>query len=125
MATLWVHGEYTHAKAILPPENVDRVIPFIDAMGPKISACYRFEREGKTYFRLIGPFPRGVALVSSQPEYIFDENGKFVTWCSDPGDMPSFGEKWGADRLSPKLTREEMRELWIRDGGALAPAREG
>ncbi len=51
------------------------------------------------------------ALPSSRPEYLFDNEGKFIDWCLDPGDCPKCQKKWPL-KNSIILKDKEIREFY-------------
>lgn len=64
------------------------------------------ERDGATTYHLHGDLPPDyvLALPSEPPVYVFDQTGRYLEWCRDPGDGP------GADYW-PKWPRGEGREV--------------
>jgi hypothetical protein len=60
------------------------------------SSIVQLKRDGAIYYELSGRMYSFPVLVfpSSPPVYIYDESGKFVEWCSDPGDQIEFRERW-------------------------------
>jgi hypothetical protein len=48
-----------------------------------------------------------MALPSEPAAYVFDNSGKYVDWCRDPDDMPSYWEKW--PRGDGEMTSSELR----------------
>jgi hypothetical protein len=40
------------------------------------------------------PPPWAAAFPSDRPSYVFDGTGRFLDWCSDPGDAKVFRNRW-------------------------------
>ena len=102
--TWWVGSEFYYARTI-SPEGVLTVGDFVKRFGkPRLIRV--LERDGKEYYELSGRIPSVVTLSfpSSPPAYVFDEQGRFVTWCRDPGDQPDYRKEWpfmSTNRVDP------------------------
>lgn len=54
------------------------------------------ENNGRQCYEFTGPSDIDwiIAVPSAPPVYVFDKDGAFVTWCSDPGDLAEYGKTW-------------------------------
>ena len=91
----WLGSEWLCAVRIRPTE-VHTVSDHLRRFGePRL--VYEVHHDGATFYEFTG-FSRGglplLALPSSPPAYVYDQRGQFVTWCSDPGDQPSYRQAW-------------------------------
>jgi len=108
--SLWVASEVYYARS-MSPSGVHTVADHYRRFGEP-GRITRFERDGVAYYELSGisrRFPTlALALPSAPPAYIYDESGKFVEWCSDPGDQPDFRGRWpvtGGQLVDPSTFR--------------------
>ncbi|MEI8289306.1 MAG: hypothetical protein WCH99_07520 [Verrucomicrobiota bacterium] len=94
LATCWIGSEIYYAKSI-SPSGVRTVADHFHRFGEP-HRITQFQHQGATYYELSGIAHKVPALAfpSSPPAYIYDDSGKFVAWCSDPGDRPAFRELW-------------------------------
>ena len=93
------HIPYWRAK---PPSSVTNVRSFFDWM-PEPRGALRITVENKRYYQMTGP--AGRVLASGPSAYTFDEQGQFIGWTPDMGDI-HFPEM----AFSPKA-RQEMISL--------------
>jgi hypothetical protein len=92
-----VWSEVHYARQIYPA-GVAAVRDFYGRFGePRRVEMLR--RDGQVYYEFTGPLPSRwvLAVPSAPPVYVFDARGDFVTWCRDPGDMPSYRHDWPVD----------------------------
>ncbi len=103
-----VASELAYAR-LKRPDNIDDVLDFYVRFGESHGALV-ISVDGSDYVEIAGPLPPlwSLAIPSSRPAYVFDDTGRFVDWCSDPGDNPSWRQRWPKDGSS-KLTDEEIR----------------
>jgi hypothetical protein len=107
----WVGSEIYHARSI-SPSGISTVADFFQRFGePRF--IRPVHREGNTYYELGGraPSPSLFVFPSSAPAYIFDEQGRFVEWCSDPGDTPSYRQRWpltDTNKIEPATFKEKF-----------------
>ena len=94
LAACWIGSEVYYAKSI-SPSGVRTVADHFHHFGEP-RRIIQFQHDGRTYYELSGDTHKipALALPSSPPAYIYDDSGKFVAWCSDPGDQPAFRELW-------------------------------
>ena len=110
----WVGSEVYYARSIRPT-GVRDVAGYFQRFGEPRSVRL-VERDGQSYYEFTGrgPWPSMLVLVvlpSSLPAYVFDEQGKFVEWSSDPGDQPSYRSRWplaGADGVDVTVVKEKF-----------------
>ena len=96
LAAAWIVGEVRYSHRIDPGGIRDLSEHFQRFGSPQ--RIYRVSRADATFYYLSG-FPDGqpprFAYPSSPPAYIYDQNGRFVDWCSDPGDCsPDWSNRW-------------------------------
>ena len=104
----FLHSEATYAR-LKDPAGIATVADFYQRF--QISSRASIVRVDEIeYICLTGPLPPNwsLALPSSPPEYVFDQQGTFVDWCSDPGDTPSWNRKWMPNVKTP-LSDVEVR----------------
>ena len=103
-----VYGEVSCAR-LKDPTGISTVVDFYDRFHVSSRASI-LHVDNAEYFCLYGPLPPrwSLAVPSSPPVYLFDDEGKFVDWCSDPGDHPSWNQKWMTNRGVP-LSDSEVR----------------
>lgn len=94
IAAYWIGSEVYYARSI-SPKSISTVREFFDRFGepPRIRMV---ERGGQSYYEFTGRLPSRwlFAFPSAPPVYVFDEQGRFAGWCSDPGDAPSYRSTW-------------------------------
>jgi hypothetical protein len=97
---------YAHLKR---PDNITNVSDFYSRFGTS-GGTRAISVNGFEHIEISGPLPPpwSLALPSSRPAYVFDETGRFVDWCSDPGDNPSWRSKW------PTIAHSEMTHDDVR-----------
>jgi hypothetical protein len=83
---------YAHS---ISPKGVTTVHEFFEQFGEPVR-IRMVEREGQSYYEFTGHPPSAwlAAFPSEASAYIFDTEGRFVGWCSDPGDAPSHRRNW-------------------------------
>ena len=99
----FVLSEISYAR-LKDPTGIARVADFYERFGAS-SLAIVVHLDETQYLYLTGPLPPkgSLAQPSSPPVYVFDQQGLFVDWCSDPGDTPSWDRAWpttGGTRLS-------------------------
>jgi hypothetical protein len=89
-----VGSQIYYARSI-SPAGIATVRDYFDRFGEP-RQIRMVERDGQSCYEFTGQFPPiGVfAVPSAPPAYVFDEQGRFVGWCSDPGDTPSHRQTW-------------------------------
>jgi hypothetical protein len=92
----WIGSEWWYARSIRPT-GISTLADFYARFGQP-SSIRETQRDGATYYHLSGHWPSLpvwiCATPSSPPAYVFDHSGRFVEWCSDPGDSTSYWERW-------------------------------
>lgn len=90
----WIASEIYYARS-KRPLGVSTLSDFYQRFGQP-ARVHELHRDGVKYYELSGhlPQPWVFAVPSSRPAYIFDESGRFVEWCSDPGDSSHYFERW-------------------------------
>ena len=58
------------------------------------STVITFEKNGSSYFEVIGPLPGFPLVPSGPPAYIFDSTRRVSYWTSDIGDTEEYWETW-------------------------------
>jgi hypothetical protein len=83
---------YLHS---ISPHGVSTVRDFFDRFGEP-RRVRMVQRDAQSYYEFTGRLPSGLILAapSAPPAYVFDEQGRFVTWCRDPGDIPGHRQTW-------------------------------
>ena len=102
MVTVWFGSEFLYLRSI-SPTGVVSVADHFHRLGEPLRIV-QFQRDGATYFELIGVAHSGfhpLAAPSAPPSYIYDEFGRLVEWCSDPGDQPAFRMRWPQTNTQP------------------------
>ena len=84
-----------HYAGQIVPNGIAAVPDFFRRFGEPRSV-QKLRKDGQSYYELRGPLPSRwiLAIPSSPPAYVFDETGRYVTWCRDPGDMPKYRVQW-------------------------------
>jgi len=98
---LWLGSELYYASSIRP-RGVRTLADHYRRFGEprRISQVLR---DGTNYYELSGrmsSFPL-LAFPSAPPAYIYDEGGRLVDWCPDPGDRPAFRQHWLRASVQP------------------------
>lgn len=76
------------------PEGVTHISEFISRFPSRIGV-YRVDYAGQQHVLVLTrPPSAGLALPSGPPAYVFDSNGRLVTWSADTGDDPEFSRTW-------------------------------
>ncbi len=77
------------------PRGVLNMVDYVRRFGEPVRV-HRVLREGALYRRFTGKGPPywSLAAPSSLPAYIFDEQGRFVTWCLDRSNRAGFNQEW-------------------------------
>lgn len=90
----WIGSEVYYARSIRPV-GISTVSDYL-ARFDRPRNVYYVEHEGRNYFVLESKLHPAyvMAFPSSPPAYVFDEEGRFVDWCSDPGNRPSQWDRW-------------------------------
>lgn len=105
----WISSEYYYAVSI-SPEGMSTASDYFKRFGdPTHVQIVNFE--GKQFYDVTGNGPplHVLALPSSRPSYIFDENGRLVDWCRDPGDFPAHHNRWERSSTG-RLSVAEFRQ---------------
>jgi hypothetical protein len=94
LAALSIGSEVHYARKI-SPKGVATVRDFFERFGEP-RRIRMIERDGKSYYEFSGHLPSSwsCATPSAPAAYVFDEQGRFATWCRDPGDNPSYRRTW-------------------------------
>ena len=91
----WLGSEFLYAARIRP-SGIHTMADHFRRFGePRF--VYEVQRDGSTFYEFTGFSPAApplLAVPSSPPAYIYDSNGRFVDWCSDPGDQPKHRQTW-------------------------------
>lgn len=95
----WLGSELLYASRI-NPTGVRTVKDHFQRFGEP-QFVYEVQHDGSTFYEIIGSAPSLLALPSSPPAYIYDPQGRFVAWCSDPGDQPAFRRAWRRLTVQP------------------------
>ena len=105
------YSEASYAK-LKEPEGFTSVADFYDRFGQAAHAT-KLNVNGEVYYELRGPLPPNwsIALPSARPAYIFDAQGGFVDWRSDPGDSPCWRGRWPLNDAKPVDVAEMQRQF--------------
>jgi hypothetical protein len=111
LAAYWIGSEVHHAHSI-SPKNIATVRDFIERFGEP-RHIRMVQRDGQSYYEFTGQLPSSWSVIvpSAGPAYVFDEQGRFTTWCRDPGDAPSYRRTWplqGTNHVEIGLVRERI-----------------
>ena len=106
-----VGSEAYYARSI-SPHGISSVRDFFDRFGEP-RHVRMVQRDGQSYYEFTGRLPSRFVLAtpSAPPAYVFDQQGHFTAWCSDPGDIPSYRETWplqSTNELEIGLVREKF-----------------
>ena len=98
----WHVVELGYGRAI-SPDGIQTIGDYFDRFGEPRSV--RMVRsKGRSYYELTQAKNAPIDFLIPTPPaaYVFDEEGKFVTWCKAPGDDPNHRKEWqlkGANRV--------------------------
>jgi hypothetical protein len=103
-----VASEIAYAR-LKNPDNITNISDFYSRFGTS-GGARTIHVNGSEFVEISGPLPPAwsLALPSSRPAYVFNDAGRFVDWCSDPGDNPSWRQQWQTVANS-ELTDDEIR----------------
>jgi hypothetical protein len=106
-----IASEIHYARSI-SPKGVSTVMDFIQRFGEP-RRVRMVTHEGRSYYEFTGGLPSRFVLAtpSAPPAYVFDDQGRFVTWCSDPGDTPGYRSHWslqGTNQVELSRVREKF-----------------
>ncbi len=109
----WIGSEVWYA-ASRNPRGVSTISEYVLKFGEPASV-YPLTLDGRIFYEVRGDLPPFyvAAFPSDPPSYIFEESGRLVDWCSDPGDTPSFHRRWPLDR-SESLDLPTFRRRFAR-----------
>jgi hypothetical protein len=72
------------------------------------------KRDGDSFYEFRGgQAPHFMAAPSSAPAYVFDSHGRFIEWCKDPGDAPSWRLRWPVNGTNKLDVAEVKRRFGI------------
>jgi hypothetical protein len=94
----WIGSEVTYAQRI-SPRGISTASDFVLRFGEP-ERVRLLSHGGQVFYEFTGPLPSSwmLAPVSAPPAYVFDERGRFVTWCRDPGELPAYRGQWPLQR---------------------------
>jgi hypothetical protein len=93
---IWSVASERYYVGIKRPEGILTVEDYFLRFGEP-SFVRMVERDGQSYYEFNGfvdPPWWCLAVPSGPPAYIFDERGKFIEWCADPGDGAPYRRRW-------------------------------
>ena len=106
-----IGSELYYARSI-SPRGIVTVHDYVDRFGqpPRVQIV---EQRGRSFYEFTGQLPPAyvLAIPSAPPVYVFDEQGRFVSWCRDPGDTPEYRRLWplkGEDDVDVEFVRENL-----------------
>jgi len=107
----WIGSEIYYGRSI-SPRGISTASDFYKRFGEPL-LVRMVNHDGKDYYEFIGKPPRAqiLALPSSAPVYVFDEQGQFVTWCGDPGDNNVYRQQWplnGTNKLELRAVKQKL-----------------
>ncbi len=107
----FVYCEVSYAR-LKDPAGMATIADFYNRFQSSSLACVVL-LEDTEFLCLTGPLPAkwSFALPSSPPVYVFNKQGVFVDWCSDPGDDSEWSQKWLNYPSSP-LNDSEVHDLY-------------
>ncbi|MEZ0254534.1 MAG: hypothetical protein ACAI37_04615 [Chthoniobacter sp.] len=105
---MWLSSELIYASRICPT-RVRTVADHLRRFGAP-QFVHEVQHDGSTFYEFTGSQPSLLALPSSPPAYIYDSQGRLVTWCSDPGDQPAFRQSWRRTITLP-LDKDAVKRL--------------
>lgn len=111
LVVFWI-SEEAHYTQSISPEGISTVRDYFSRFGEPVSVR-RIALTNQTCYEFTGRSPSTYWLVlpSAPPAYIFDQNGRFITWCKDPGDRPSHRLKWpleGTNQIEISVVRQKL-----------------
>jgi hypothetical protein len=111
LAAYWIGSEVHYARSILPT-GITTARDYFARFGEPLFV-QMVSHEGQSYYEFAGRLPSALSMAtpSSPPAYVFDEQGRYVTWCRDPGDMPSHRQHWplqGTNLVEVGLVRQRL-----------------
>ena len=91
----YVVGSEAYYARSISPHGVSTAREFFERFGEP-RRIRMVQRDGQSYYELTRRLPSGFVLAtpSAPPVYVFDEQGQFVAWCRDPGEIPSYRQTW-------------------------------
>lgn len=108
----WLGSEVNYARQI-SPQGITTAADFFKRFGePK--SVYTLMHDGKDYYEfrgLLSPPKLLGAMPSGPPAYVFDEQGRFVTWCSDTGDNNVYRQQWplnSTNKLELRIVKQKL-----------------
>jgi hypothetical protein len=108
----YVIGSEIYYANRISPRGISTVKDFFARFGQP-RQIRMVERDGQSYYEFTGGLPGRFLLAtpSTPPAYVFDAKGQFSGWCSDPGDMPAYREKWplqSTNEIDVRLVRQKF-----------------
>ena len=108
----YVLGSEIYYARSISPKGVSTVRDFFDRFGEP-QRIRMVEHQGRICYEFTGHLPSAwvAAFPSEAPAYVFDEQGSFVGWCSDPGDAPSHRRTWhlqSTNRVEVGIVRKKL-----------------
>jgi len=91
LAAFWLFACWSgdHYREITQPTGLKSIGDYYQRFGEPTSVL-KIQVKGVTYYRVVGHIPKSAftnfRMPSSRPAYLFDEFGRYVDWCEDPGD---------------------------------------
>ena len=114
-------GSTIYYEHSISPKGILTVRDFFDRFGEPRSVNI-VTRDGQSYYEFTGQLPSWALLVvpSAPPSYIFDEHGRYVAWCSDPGDTINYRQQWprqnaGGVEISTVCKKFELKEKPVKN----------
>jgi hypothetical protein len=108
---LLLFGSEVYYASSIRPRGVQTVADHYRRFGEP-RRILQLQRGGTNYYELSGRAP-GLAVLatpSSPPAYVYDEAGRFIDWCPDPGDRRAYRERWpqaGSQPIEPAMFRKK------------------
>jgi hypothetical protein len=96
-------------RSYAPPSDVRTIESFVSHFGQP----ERVESFGSDYVVATLHVPVWQVMLnlpSDMPEYVFNRSGDLVDWSYDPGDDPSFQERWSKARRVPLIVGSSPTE---------------
>jgi len=111
---IFVIGPEVRYARRISPHGMLTVRDYIDRLGEP-RRIHMVQREGKSYYEFTGPLASGFPLVmqSGPPAYVFDQEGRFTDWCSDPDDSPSHRRAWPLQSTNPASVEQLKQKLGL------------
>ena len=99
--------DFYQRNRVALPSDVLTLADFATRMPPP-EKVISFERNGATYFELIGRRrPSFPTVPSGPPAYVFDSTGHISYWTTDIGDSPPYWENWQNRSNSKQISLRE------------------